>query len=195
MTTRDALGQPPRGRPWLSVEDLPSMVDVREAGAGDAAAVARVHVESWKTAYRGLLPDEVVSRFTYEEQATKWATLLGDPKPGEFTLVAVQEPEGIVGFASAGPERKGLSEYEGELYSLYLLHCHRGQGIGTQLFGSVVAMFRQARVGSMAVWVLADNPHRRFYVKMGGQHVARGQQAIDGKDYATLAYGWKGLTE
>jgi hypothetical protein len=31
---------------------------VREANAGDAAAIARLHVESWRATYRGILRDE-----------------------------------------------------------------------------------------------------------------------------------------
>jgi GNAT superfamily N-acetyltransferase len=168
----------------------PATAGVREAGADDAAAVARVHVDSWKTAYQGLLPDEVLSRLSYEERASKWAAILGSPKPREFTLVAV-EGQDIVGFASGGPERKGLPDYQGELYALYVLH--RGRGIGTRLFGSALARLRQAGVSGMVVWVLEDNPHRRFYVKMGGQLCARGRHAIGGQDYATVAYGWKDL--
>ena len=93
--------------------------------------------------------------------------------------------------ASGGPERKGLADYQGELYALYLLHAHRGQRTGTRLFESVVARFRQAGVRNLVVWVLEDNPHRRFYFKMGGQPCAQGRHAIDGTDYAIVAYGWK----
>jgi GNAT superfamily N-acetyltransferase len=169
------------------------MVDVRDATAADAPAVARVHVDSWKTAYQELLPEDVLSRLSYEERASKWADILGSPKPGEFTLVAVGDQDEIVGFASAGPERQGLAGYRGELYALYLLPSHRGQGIGTRLVASVVARFRRAGVSGMVVWVLEDNPHRHFYAKLGGRSCARGQHTIGGQDYATVAYGWKDL--
>ncbi len=169
------------------------MVDVRDATAADAGAVARVHVEGWKTAYQGLLPEEFLSRLSYEERASKWADILGSPEPGEFTLVAVGDPDEVVGFANGGPERKGLTGYAGELYALYLLPSHRCQGLGTRLFASVVARLRQAGVSGMVVWVLEDNPYRRFYVKMGGEPCARGRHPIGGQDYATVAYGWKDL--
>jgi GNAT superfamily N-acetyltransferase len=169
------------------------MVEVRDARAEDAAAVARVHVDGWKTAYVGLLPAEVLGQLSYQERASKWAAILGSPQPGEFTLVAIGDQGEIVGFASGGPERQELPEYQGELYALYLLPSHRGQGIGTRLFGSAVARFRQTGVSGMVVWVLEANPYRTFYVKMGGQPCARGQHAIGGKDYAIVAYSWKDL--
>jgi GNAT superfamily N-acetyltransferase len=172
-------------------EDLPSMVDVRDARVEDAAAVARVHVDSWKTAYQGLLPEEVLRQLSYQERTSKWAAILGSPRPGEFTLVAVGDQGEIVGFASGGPERQRLPDYQAELYALYVLHSHRGQGIGTWLLGDAVARFREAGVNGMVVWVLADNPHRRFYAKTGGQPCAQGQHTIGGRDYATVAYGWK----
>ena len=36
-------------------------VTFRPAAAGDAAAIAALHVESWRTAYRGLVPDEFLA--------------------------------------------------------------------------------------------------------------------------------------
>jgi GNAT superfamily N-acetyltransferase len=169
------------------------MVDLRDATAADAAAVAWVHVDSWKTAYQGLLPETVLSRLSYEERASKWVDILGSPRAGEFMLVAVEGQAGIVGFANGGPERQGQAAYPGELYALYLLPSHPGRGIGTRRFAGAVARIRQAGFGGMVVWVLEDNPYRRFYVKMGGQPCAPGQHAIGGQDYATVAYGWKDL--
>jgi GNAT superfamily N-acetyltransferase len=170
------------------------MVHVRDAKVADAAVVARVHVDSWKTAYQGLIPEAVLSRLSYEERASKWADILSSPKPGEFTLIAAADLDEIIGFANAGPERQGLTDFPGELYALYLLSSYRGQGLGTRLFASVAARLRQAGVSGMVVWVLEHNPYRRFYAKMGGQLCSRGRHVIGGQDYATVAYGWKDLT-
>ena len=37
-------------------------MSLRVATAADVAAVARIHVESWKVAYRGIMPDDVIAR-------------------------------------------------------------------------------------------------------------------------------------
>lgn len=42
---------------------------LRRAVPGDEAAVAEVHVGSWRVAYRGLLPDAYVTRLDPAERA------------------------------------------------------------------------------------------------------------------------------
>ena len=49
-------------------EDGEHMVTVREAVPADARAIARVHVDSWRTTYRDIVPDSVLSQLSYEER-------------------------------------------------------------------------------------------------------------------------------
>jgi hypothetical protein len=46
---------------------------VRRAEPQDAPAVARVHVASWRQAYRGLLPQEYLDSLSIEARTTTWA--------------------------------------------------------------------------------------------------------------------------
>lgn len=48
-------------------------MQVRAARAGDALPIARVHVESSRATYAGLLPDESLAGFTVERRAAQWA--------------------------------------------------------------------------------------------------------------------------
>jgi len=41
---------------------------IRPATPEDARAIAEVHVASWRYAYRGLLPDDVLDRLSVEER-------------------------------------------------------------------------------------------------------------------------------
>ena len=45
---------------------------VRQAEIGDAAAIARVHVASWRTTYRGLLPDEFLDSLDEGRYTERW---------------------------------------------------------------------------------------------------------------------------
>jgi hypothetical protein len=42
----------------------------------------------------------------------------------------------------------------------------------------------------MIVWVLADNPARRFYEALDGQYVGERDIEIDGVKLREVAYGW-----
>ena len=46
----------------------------------DAAGIARVHVDTWRTAYRGLIPDDVLAGFSYlaaNDPARRFYEVLG----------------------------------------------------------------------------------------------------------------------
>ena len=42
---------------------------IRTATADDASGMARVHVDTWRTAYRDILPASVLSALSYEARA------------------------------------------------------------------------------------------------------------------------------
>lgn len=52
---------------------------VREAGIGDVEAIAAVHVDAWRVAYRGQIPDAYLAALGKSERARAWLQWLGDP--------------------------------------------------------------------------------------------------------------------
>src|SRR5262249_5639606 len=101
----------------------------------------------------------------------------------------------LVGFASGGPERTEDPEYAGELSAIYLLESHQRRGIGRRLVQAVVERLAQAGLHSMIVWVLAENPSRRFYEALGGELVRQDKIEIGGVIYDKVAYGWRDIGE
>ena len=165
---------------------------IRPATLDDAQAIAHVHVEAWRTAYRQILPAAFLDRLSKDERTGQWVTILGNLASKGFTFVAVSDGQ-IVGFASGGPERKNDPDYTGELYAIYLLDTFWGQGIGTALLRAVVARLLEIGIDSMKVWVLTDNPARAFYERRGGVVVGHDTIRIAGMDSSEVAYGWKQL--
>jgi hypothetical protein len=47
-------------------------VNVRRARLQDAAAIARVHVDAWRSTYRGIVPDEHLDGMSYERSKRNW---------------------------------------------------------------------------------------------------------------------------
>lgn len=50
-------------------------------------------------------------------------------------------------------------------------------------------------VASMATWVLARNPSRKFYEALGGKVIAEREVDRDGESFAEIAYGWSDLSK
>ena len=94
---------------------------VRESDVNDAAAIARVHVDVWRTTYVGIVPDEYLAGLAYEPREQMWRQSLADRARPECTLVAENDQRVIIGFATGGPEREGNTIYRGELRAIYLL--------------------------------------------------------------------------
>ena len=166
---------------------------VRRAEIDDAAAIARVHVASWQTTYRGLLPDDFLDSLTEGRYGERWLRSLGD----EATRVYVAEDgHEVVAFASGGRERAGEGGYAGELYAIYVLEKAQRQGHGIGLVRAVVGGLREMGLSDMIVWVLRENsPARRFYERLGGIYVRTQPITIGSVTLQEVSYGWRSLDD
>ncbi|ESA33964.1 gcn5-related n-acetyltransferase [Leptolyngbya sp. Heron Island J] len=164
---------------------------LREATHDDIPAIARVHVDAWRTTYRGIFPDELLQNMTYQRRENGWLRVfdgaLGDDI---FTYVVENQLGQIIGFANGGLEREGNSVYPGELFAIYILEAYQRQGIGCELMQAVAYKLAQMNIHTMLVWVLEDNPACRFYEAIGGQRVYQKDIERGGAIFTEVAYGW-----
>ena len=162
---------------------------IREATHSDVPAMSRVHVDTWKTTYRGIVPDSHLENLSYERRAASWHQILnrGD---SNFTYIAQNESGEIVGFAHGGVERTGDPVYKGELMAIYIRQSYQQKDLGRRLVQVVVERLAQLDIYSMLVWVLADNPACQFYAALGGNSVHEKEIMVGGKPLIEVAYGW-----
>lgn len=178
---------------------------IRPAIPGDARAIARIHVETWRSTYAGMLPDRVMVRMSVDNKTAAWRTMIARRGTRETILVAVAPDAGVVGFASCGPAaaillrpRSGpgrAGSYRGEVYTLYVLPDWQERGIGRRLLCACFRALREAGFDSAFLWVLADNPSRFFYEAMGGQRVAIRRERMGGAEVEETAYGWADMAD
>ena len=170
-------------------------IRIREAVPADAGPIARVHIDTWRTSYAGIVPDEHLAGLSYRDREAVWVQILTGDRPAHCNLVAETGRGAIVGFAGGGPEREGDEVYRGELYAIYLLREHQHRGIGRLLASAVARRLLAAGFDSMLLWVLEENrPARRFYESLGGEQVGRKTIAIGGAGLVEVSYGWKDIT-
>ena len=167
------------------------MTRIRAAIRDDAEAIGRIHVETWQDSYAGLLPDDSLVRMSADIEGGRWARSLGR---GERVLVAELDAGPVVGFGSCGRARTRALPYSGEVFTLYVLPGHQGQGIGRALLGGLFGGLAAAGYRSAIIWVLESNPSRYFYEAMGGRHVADRQERVWGCLVGEAAYGWSSLS-
>jgi ribosomal protein S18 acetylase RimI-like enzyme len=166
---------------------------VRPAELDDAAGIARVHVATWRSAYRGLLPDDFLASLSEANYTERWRRVIGE---GLSRVFVVDETEGIAGFASGGRERAGETGFAGELYALYVLEDVQRRGHGRELVRAVAGALREMGLPDMIVWVLRDNPTaRRFYERLGGSYVRSQPITFGTATLEEVSYGWPGLDQ
>lgn len=167
-------------------------MQIREANRDDAPAIAKVTVDTWRTAYRGIIKDDYLDSLSYAQREKGWREY---PFHDSFIFVAEDASNNIIGFAAAGPERESHPLYRGELYAIYIDQYQQNRGIGSTLFQSVAEKFMQAGINSLLLWVLADNPYRRFYERWGGKLIESKLFVMDSTSHVITAYGWPDIKQ
>jgi ribosomal protein S18 acetylase RimI-like enzyme len=176
---------------------VPLTLTIRRASLSDARAIAHVHVETWRSAYAGILPDHVMVNMTVDGKASSWRAVIAQQGPRDTVLIARVSDGGsgdaVVGFASCGPLGGSRATSEGEVHTLYVLPDWHEQGVGRALLCACFRVLRAAGMTSAMVWVLAENPSRFFYQAMGSKAAAQREEALWGARLRQTAYHWPDL--
>ena len=160
---------------------------IRKAISTDAKGIAKVQVDSWKTTYKGIVPDSYLNSLSYEDREKLWNQVI----PNGSVFVAVNEEGEIIGFANGGKERSGnYRGYEGELYAIYILKEYQEQGIGRLLVNNVIEFLKNKHFSSMIIIALEENTACQFYEAMGGTIIGKEEAKIGGKKLLEVVYGW-----
>ena len=136
---------------------------VRPAEPADALSMAKVHVDTWRETYRGLMSDATLDDpglLSWRERF--WAAALTDPRYGQ-NIAAVASHEGsLIGIAMSGPSLDAVGVPQ-HLYVLYTYAASHGSGAGTALLDAVID-----RSSPATLWVADPNPRAQaFYRKHG----------------------------
>lgn len=137
-------------------------VEVRYIDAGDDRhAISRIYEESWKYAYRGIIPQEYLDTIP----AGKWAAVFD--RPGWQTLVCLDDGK-YIGTCSFGQSRFEQFPDCGEIFSLYLLPEYMGKAYGKRLLESALSELKARGFSEIFLWTLDENVRaKNFYARAG----------------------------
>lgn len=164
---------------------------MRTAAPDDAPEIARVHVDAWRSAYIGIIADEILDGLSVDQRTCGWTEVL--KRNEQATFVAEFGDHGVVGFVNGGPERDGRTDFDAELYAVYIQPEWQGRGIGRELTMTFVRWLIETGFHSMILWVLAQNTSRGFDEHLGGQSVGEKTIDIGSQTLSEVAYGWTDL--
>jgi ribosomal protein S18 acetylase RimI-like enzyme len=136
--------------PWTIAR--PTLDDLDELG--------RVHVQVWREAYAGLLPDDYLAGLDPTFGPRRWRERFGSSPDVSWWLA--RDEEGIVAMATSGPARDDDAPHPLELYAINALRRSHGTGLADDLMGHVI--------GDRAayLWVLEGNDRAMAFYRRHG---------------------------
>lgn len=161
--------------------------ELRDATPADAHAVAALIVRSWRVAYRGQIPDDVLADLSVPDRERLWSEILTAGPPRTRTVVATIGPV-VVGVAATGPPLVPADRGDpavGDLHALYLDPDLWGRGLGTRLHAAALDNLRSDGCTHAGLWVLATNEralrfyHRHGWIDTGRTQVDRGPGDVE----------------
>ncbi|HEU5024574.1 MAG TPA: GNAT family N-acetyltransferase [Spirillospora sp.] len=133
---------------------------IRTATEADAPAIARLHLASYRAAYRGLLPTGFLAAYDPAERERRWLERLRDPDRTTFVTTPA-----LVAFAEIGPSATPLT---GELLALHVAESHWRQGLGGALHAHALKALTGRGFQSATLWVLDGNQRACAFYEAAG---------------------------
>lgn len=162
---------------------------IRYAVPEDIPGMGRVYVDTWKAAYRGMIPEEYLHSLTYEGWEEKYRSRYAIQ---EGYHLAVLDLDGrIIGVSSFMKARdEDLPETFGEIVSIYVLPEYWHMGYGRRLLGFAAAEMKEFGFDGCALWTLEDNLRaQKAYERFGfSRDGARKSYAFSGTPVWEIRY-------
>ena len=141
------------------------MVLFRLAGSEDSKKLAEIRCMSWKSAYRGIYPDEMLDHFDFAAHEEKFLKQIRDP---QTEVYVIQNAGRKVGYVTLS-RRNGYKDFKVCMDSLYLIPEAQGNGIGRETMKFVR---KRCSMMGYSKFYNSCNPHNHhacaFYTAMGG---------------------------
>lgn len=142
----------------LNREDAMKIIEITAENKDQAC---RIISESWKTAYRGIVPQDYLDALGPD----RWEPILRDFQGTAFLLEDAETP---IATASISAARDDKMSGWGEVISLYVRPDSFRRGYGAALLAHAVGELRRQRFSPIYLWVLEENRAARAFYEHNG---------------------------
>jgi len=148
-------------------------VVIRPATVADVAAIAAIHVASWRDTYAGILAPDYLNGPIEADRLAIWSERLRERPPSQLVDIACDPAGSAVGFVC------GFRDFEppwGSLIdNLHVCPGARSHGLGERLLrGAARQLAATGADSGLHLWVFEANVAAlRFYQRLGGSVVER----------------------
>jgi ribosomal protein S18 acetylase RimI-like enzyme len=159
-------------------------MEIRTMREDEAPAVSRIYAQSWKSAYRGIVPQPYLDSLP----EYRWTGILLQNPSRSFVLLSEGRYAGTASIAAPARDEK-LPDW-GEVISLYLLPAYFGRGFGRALLGHCIRALEMEGFRKVCLWVLEENRRARAFYEKAGFRPDGGKISVDigGKELTEVRY-------
>jgi ribosomal protein S18 acetylase RimI-like enzyme len=151
---------------------MPLPVAIAFATIADTGAIAKVHIQSWQLAYRGLLPDDYLDNLAVSARETLWREVLS---AGNSTVIKAVENDELIGFICFGESRDADADVgTAEIMAFYVAPEHWRNGIGSALWQSCHLQLKELGYQAVTLWLLVGNIRAARFYEAQGFHLDTG---------------------
>ena len=133
----------------------------------DSYGIAKIQVEAWRVAYRGIVPDSILDSLSVEEKSEIWKEKIKDAIVKHLVCKVSDE---IVGYTNYGDPQfdKNSKDYTQEIWGLYVAPKHFRQGFGTILMNEAESKIAESEYKRIVLHCFQKNDSSmKFYRKNG----------------------------
>lgn len=160
---------------------------IRYADINDSKVLGYIHSQSWKIAYKRIIPDLILDNISAEDREQYFYKTLSEKLEKDVLILKNNNP---VGFMTLGKCRDEDCDSDwGEIWGIYLLPTYWNQGLGTELIKWGINELKNRSFKKISLWVLEENINaRKFYEKLGFHHDGTVKKLNIGKELNEYRY-------
>lgn len=171
-------------------------MDITPCTPGDAAILAHLHIEGWRSSYGGLVKPDFLAELDKGAREKDWVQWLGQGTTALLARDTDGAPAGFIAFNKLMTPPPGMSPvrplYTAEILALYILPDYWRRGLGRQLMGRAVETLRANKHKSICLWVLEKNMRGvAFYKALGGERCGKKKVEIGDQHFTDICFGWR----
>jgi len=138
----------------------------RYAEQRDLPALAKIHVDAWRAAYRGMIPAAFLDSLDESHALVRLEPVI-TISPPRISVAEIDDQ--VVAFCRFGPSNEGDAPPRTvEIFALNVAPTRWRSGVGSFLTELVLTDAKSRNFGTCTLWVLTDNSRaRRFYEAIG----------------------------
>jgi ribosomal protein S18 acetylase RimI-like enzyme len=140
-------------------------VKIIKASTKDSEIISKLHALSWKTAYKGIVPQEYLDELKYDFWVDAFQNWISNNILTVQLLYRNETPAGCIAYGKARDEN-----YLGwvEIVSIYIHPDYWRRGYGHKLLETAILDMKKRGYQNCYLWVLRENHSaQKFYEKHG----------------------------